>query len=34
MLQISDKAGEELKKVMLSPQGKGNKLVIYFQGHG
>ena len=34
MLNVSDKASQELNKFLASDQGKGNHLVIYFQGMG
>ena len=34
MLQVTDKASEELQKFFQSDKAKGNHLVIYFQGMG
>jgi hypothetical protein len=34
MLQVSDTASREIKKVLDSAQAKGRQLVIYFQGFG
>jgi hypothetical protein len=34
MVNISDKAGEEIKKVLDHDDYKGKKLVLYFQGAG
>jgi hypothetical protein len=34
MLQVSEKASEELQKFFKTDKAKGNHLVIYFQGMG
>jgi hypothetical protein len=34
MLSVSDQASVELKKFFQTDQGKGNHLVIYYQGMG
>lgn len=34
MLIVTDKASEELKKVLESDQAQGKGLVIYYQGAG
>jgi len=34
MLQVSDTASREIKKVLDTAQAKGRQLVIYFQGFG
>lgn len=34
MLSVSDQASAELKKFFQSAKGKGNNLVIYYQGMG
>ena len=34
MLVVSDKASEEIQKVLEGTQAKGNNLIIYFQGMG
>jgi hypothetical protein len=34
MVNISDKAGEEIKKVLDTDEYKDKKLVLYFQGAG
>lgn len=34
MLNVTDSARDELKKVLETPKQQGNHLVIYFQGYG
>ncbi len=34
MFEVTQKASEELKKVLASDQSKGKELVIFFQGYG
>jgi len=34
MINVSETAGLELKKVLGSPQADSKELVIYFQGYG
>lgn len=34
MVHITEKAGEEIKKVLDDDKYKGKKLVLYFQGAG
>ena len=34
MVNITDKAGEEIKKVLDNEEYRGKKLVLYFQGSG
>lgn len=34
MLKVSDKAGEELKKVLESDEHKNKRLILYFMGAG
>ena len=34
MLSVTDKASEELKKVLNSEKAAGKELVIFFQGYG
>ncbi len=34
MLVVTDKASEELKKVLESDNSKGKYLILYFQGAG
>ena len=34
MLVVSDKASEEIQKVLTSTKAQGNNLIIYFQGMG
>jgi hypothetical protein len=34
MLNVTDKASEELKKFFTTEQNKNNHLIVYFQGVG
>jgi hypothetical protein len=34
MLNVTDKASEELKKFFITEQNKNNHLIVYFQGVG
>jgi len=34
MLVVSQKAGEEINKVLAADEQKGKKLILYFQGAG